>query len=94
MSGAGFGPCRRADHGFVVGNGRTPHWFIWYFGSDPNCAGQGHGGALMEKVLEELKVLEAYRNTLFGETRQQALLAKQQADAYAKQAADAARARC
>ena len=29
----------------------------------------------MEKVLEELKVLEAYRNTLFGETRQQALLA-------------------
>ena len=32
--------------------GRTPHWFIWYFGSDPNCAGQGHGGVLMTRVLE------------------------------------------
>ena len=50
----GAGPYPRADHGLVVGNGRTPHWFIWYFGSDPNCAGQGHGGALMEKVLEEV----------------------------------------
>jgi ribosomal protein S18 acetylase RimI-like enzyme len=32
--------------------GRTPHWFIWYFGSDPNCHRQGHGGTLMERVLE------------------------------------------
>ena len=32
--------------------GRTPHWFIWYFGSDPNCHRQGHGAKLMERVLQ------------------------------------------
>lgn len=31
--------------------GRTPHWFIWYFGTDPNCTRQGHGAKLMERVL-------------------------------------------
>ena len=32
--------------------GRTPHWFIWYFGTDPNCTRQGHGAKLMERVLQ------------------------------------------
>lgn len=32
--------------------GRTPHWFIWYFGTDPNCQRQGHGDTLMQRVLQ------------------------------------------
>ena len=20
--------------------GRTPHWYLWYFGTDPNCTGE------------------------------------------------------
>lgn len=31
--------------------GRTPHWYLWYFGTDPNCTGEGYDEKLMKKVL-------------------------------------------
>jgi hypothetical protein len=32
--------------------GRTPHWYLWYFGTDPNCTGEGYDQKLMSKVME------------------------------------------